>query len=1113
MSGLPRLGLSARFGAPLRRWDWRREKSRGLKAGRPGAEAVGRGYWRGYVGGWQTKLTAAVDLLKGVRVRSLAVNRQGLVMRAGLLGLLFALCGAGALAAPVIGARLTSALTWRSVGPYSGGRVTSVSGEADDPAVFYAAYAGGGVWKSSDYGQRWHDISGSAFKSSNIGAIAVAPSDPKVVYAGLGDSAPRNTVLEDGNNGGVYKSTDGGKTWKFVGLQRTGVISWIVIDPKNPNVVYAAALGHVFAPNSERGVFKTTNGGRTWQKVLYINDKTGVITLAMDPTNPQVVYAGAWQVYRRPWTLWSGGPGSGIYKTTDGGAHWINITRNPGLPSGIMGKVGVAVAPSDPNVVYALVQAKVSRGHPGALYRSDNAGKTWRMINDSLNITQRAFYYGRVYVDPKNANTIYLPNVGVYVSHDGGKKLITLHPPHGDNHAFWINPENPNVLIEGDDGGATVSVNGGRTWSTEDNQPTGQFYHVNLDNQFPFRIYGAQQDRSSVVGPSAVARGGIPGVWRTIAGGEMSWVVPTPDEPWITYGSGYYSQEWRENRRTGIVSQVNAWGQWKFGSAADKLKYRFGWWHHPKVFAPHNPKELLIGANVVFETLDQGVHWKVISPDLTRNDKSKQGRPGGPINADVTGEETYDTLSVIAFSPLSDNVIWTGSDDGLVYLTTNGGEHWSAVRPPQMPKWAVVTSIEPSSTEEGTAYLSASRYMWDDFHPYVYKTSDYGKHWTEITTGLPRNQYVNAVRQDPGDPQLLLAGTSSSVYMSLDGGASWQSLKLNLPAVRVTDIEIQPVQHAVVLSTFGRGFWILDNLQFLEQLTSAQVTSSSPYLFRPQQAWLVSRRTGFRGHDAEGKNLPSGVTVFFNLPTNYRAGTPVTLSFTTAAGKLVSSYKLPLARAHESLSSDAKLAPLHPGMNRFQWNLRYPTAADITGIYESRFSQGPRAPVGPEVVPGTYHVVMRYRRSTYRQTFAVKLDPRLATTQEELVHRFNLLMKIQGAMGRLDTAVNAAVSARGVLEHQLSEKRVSGHAAQNALLDINRDVNSVVDLRIQSDEGSLVYPAKLRAWLSWLSGDIESSFLPVTPAFRAAANTYVAEAQRAVAKLRSDAARAKEATK
>ena len=1027
--------------------------------------------------------------------------------------------------APVAPDPLVSALHWRSVGPFTGGRVTAVAGIAGRPNLFYMGTAGGGVWESEDYGQNWRSISDKGIKTGAIGALAIAPSNPDIIYVGTGDSAPRNTVL---TGDGMYKSTDAGKTWTYVGLGDTHIITWILVDPANPDVVYAAALGHLFAPNADRGVFKTTDGGRTWKKILYVDDQTGAIAMTMDPSNASVVYAAMWQMSRSHWTFSSGGPGSGIYKSTDGGATWTNISHHTGLPAGVFGRVGIAVAPSSPNTVYALIQAQY-KDQAGGLFRSDDAGQTWTLVNNSMDITQRAFYYSNVYVDPKDANTIYLPNVGVYVSHDGGKKLEPLRPPHGDNHVLWINPDNPQIFIEGNDGGATVTLNGGKTFSAEDNQPTGQFYHANLDNQFPFHIYGAQQDRSSVEGPSAVAAGTIPPVWTNIQGGEMSWVVPTPGRPWVTYASGYYSMEWRDDRRTGLVTNVAPWPEYKFGLQGTEIKYRYGWNHHPVVFASHNPKELLMGANVLFETLDEGAHWKVISPDLTRNDTTKEGRPGGPISADVTGEEMFGTLSSIAVSPLTDNVIWTGSDDGLVHVTTDAGAHWTQVRPPALPTWATITCIEPSRTSAGTAYVSASRFDWDDFKPYVYKTTDYGKHWTALTTGLPADQYVESVRQDPNDANLLVAGTSATAYYSQDGGAHWQPLTLNLPPVRVNDVEIQPEQHAVVLATFGRGFYVLDDLQLLEQLgrRSGQASSESAYLFKPQQAWLTTRSgRGFGRGGAGGANLAPGVTVFFELPADYNGSTPATLAFTTTGGTVIRSFTLhPRTNARSAspardagtagtagtaaaalAQQQARLTTAAPGMNRFQWDLRYPDAVEVKGIFHSGFSAS--QPVGPEVVPGTYDVTLTYGGTTQKQPFVVKLDPRLQTTQAQLQQRFDVLERIHDALNRLDTNLNDAIDTRDSLQKAIGSS--AGNDQARAALDkLNRDIDDLVDLRIQSSEGALVYPGRLRSWLSAITNQVEMAFVAPTPAMVQVANGYIHDAGAAVARLRSDVAAAR----
>ena len=1010
-----------------------------------------------------------------------------------------------AFAASVPSTELSGAAHWRSVGPYRGGRATSVAGVAAEENLYYMATAGSGVWQTSDYGHNWKNISDKYFDTGNIGAIAVAPSNPKVIYVGTGDPSGRNTIL---TGDGMYKSADGGKTWTHAGLEKTKIISWIIVDPKDPKIVYVAALGNMWVSNPERGVYKSTDGGTTWKKVLFVDDKTGVITLAMDPSNPQVLYASTWEVYRRPWILSSGGPGSGLYKTTDGGAKWTNISHNSGLPTGVWGKVTVAVAPSNPKVVYTLMQAKY-QGEIGGLFRSDDAGHSWKLVNNSPAITQRAMYYMRVYIHPTDPDTIYIPNTSIQVSHDGGKTLSRMQPPHGDNHTFWFNPNNPKVFIEGNDGGATVTRDGGQTWSSELNQPTGQFYHANLDNEFPFHIYASQQDDGSYVGPSAVPMGGIPPTWPRVAGGEATWVVPKPGEPWITFAANYYSDEFKDDQRTGLVTQVSPWPGFKFGLAGTEINYRWGYWYRPVVFAPNNPHKLLMGANVVFETSNAGVApWKQISPDLTRNDKSKQQRSGGPISADMVGQEMFDTLSSIAFSPLNDNVIWTGSDDGLVHVTTDGGAHWGEVRPPMLPTWSTVTCIEPSHSEAGTAYVSASRYRWGDTKPYVYKTTDYGKHWVEIIAGLPADQYVASVREDPNAANLLFAGTSKTVFMSLDGGVHWQALTLNLPAVQITDIEIQPEQHAVVLATYGRAFWVLDQLQYLEQLRSAQVSSDAPYLFKPQQAWLVKRSVGGFGGQVpgEGENLAPELTVFFYLPAGYDGHTPAKLSFTDASGKVINSFSLPQRSEGKTSRSNSVAVKLQPGMNRFLWNLRYPTGTNVKGVYHS--GRSVTVPVGPEVVPGTYYAELTYDGQSRRQPFAVKLDPRLSTTQGEMEQRFDLLQQIHGAINELGITLNQATALRSALEKSVSSRAVATKVAVPVLAALTRDIDAVVNFKIQSSRGFDVYPPRLLSWLSAIYNRVDFAFVRPTPEMTEVANEYIGNEHDGVARLRADIGRA-----
>ncbi|HEX8806823.1 MAG TPA: hypothetical protein VF741_07730, partial [Candidatus Aquilonibacter sp.] len=652
-----------------------------------------------------------------------------------------------------------SALHWRNIGPGIGGRSVAVDAVPGNPFTFYFGGVDGGVWRSTNYGLTWENVTDGQLKGSNsIGAIAVAPSNPKIIYIGTGESDIRNTFVT-GN--GVYKSTDAGKTWNYTGLRETRTIGKIVVDPRNANVVYAVSMGHVYASNPDRGVFKSTDGGASWRKVLFVDDQTGAIDLVMDQKHPDVLYAAMWQADRRPWRLDSGGPGSGLYKTTDGGARWTNLSKNPGFPSGLLGRMGVSIAQSSPNIVYVIAQAK-----DGGIFRSDDGGASWKLVNDSMEMRQRAFYYMAIYADPNDPNTIYVPNARFFVSHNGGKSFSLLRPPHGDNHIVWIDPRDSNILLEGNDGGATVSTDRGKTWSQEHNQLTAQFYHVALDEAFPFNVYGAQQDEGSWRGPSASPGGTIlTSDWRRTALGESTFIAPQPGNTNVDYGSGYYSIFERHDDTTDEYNSVSPYPLYREGASSGELEYRLAW-THPIIFSPVNPKELLVGSQFVLSSTDQGQTWKKISPDLTRNDPKTEAASGGPIDNDASSAEIYPNVSALAVSPLDGDEIWAGSVDGLVHVTTDHGATWSAITPPPLPQWAEITSIEPSHTDKGTAYLTASRYQYDDHRPYVYKTTDFGKTWTPITEGLPSDQYTYTVRQDPRSPNLMFLTTSSTVYVS-----------------------------------------------------------------------------------------------------------------------------------------------------------------------------------------------------------------------------------------------------------------------------------------------------------------------------------------------------------
>ncbi|HEY1768828.1 MAG TPA: hypothetical protein VGG02_01055 [Chthoniobacterales bacterium] len=1040
--------------------------------------------------------------------------------------------------------KLMSKLKWRCVGPYIGGRVVTVTGVPGNDDLFYAGAVGGGLWRSKDEGVQWENMTDGKLPgpSSSIGAVAVAPSDPKTIYLGTGEADIRNDMIP---GDGVYKSTDAGRTWQFVGLPEARAISAILVDPKNPSVVYVASMGHVFAPDPNRGVFKSSDGGKTWQKILFVDDKTGAICLVMDPNNPGLLYATMWEAQRMPWGLISGGPGSGIYKTTDGGAHWANITRNPGLPKEVLGRVGLTIAASQPNTVYSIIQAK-----EGGVFRSDDAGATWKRTNDEWKLRQRAFYYMTLYADPKDPNTVYVPEVdALWVSRDGAKTFTKLKTPHGDNHVVWINPNDTRILLEGNDGGATVSTDAGKTWSTEHNQPTAQFYHVNLDDQFPYHIYGAQQDEGSFEGPSAHAGGRIPlADWKGVAYGESTYAVPEPGDPETTFGSGYYSIFVKHDRRTDEYRSVSPWPYYQEGASSGELKYRWGW-THPVLFSPADSKELFTAAQYIFKSGDYGASWSQISPDLTRDQKKTEAPSGGPVDLDQSGAEIYPLVSALTISPLDGNLIWAGSDDGLAHVTTDGGKTWQKVTPPGLLVSAWISCIEPSHTEKETAWLSARRYMLDDFKPYIYRTTDLGRHWTLVTTGLPQDEFVFDLRQDPNESNLLFVGTRSTVYFSLDAGGHWQPLTLNLPVAEVRDLAINARQGQIVAATHGRSFWVLDNLTFLEQLAkNPNVQPDGSYLFAPEQAWLThdygtpdpdSRRPPDAGY-----NPPFGATVFFHLPDNYDGKTPATLQFNDAQGKVIRSIPLHLATAKEKKEKakaeaagfadvaetsehtenaateeqntektsdqkiregEAKLAAAEPGMNRLQWNLRYPYATEVTGYHAPIAAGGLEDSVeGPVITPGSYSVVLDYGGQKTEQTFKVTLDPRLKATEQDLEARLDLDLKIHADLDALDKEINQAVAARDQLQKETSPN--SQPAA--ALTSLSHEIDDLAQMTMRGSEGSLLHETKLRDHLAYLASDIDLSYDRPTTQQEAVFNQLDQQAKQGEQKLEADLAQA-----
>jgi photosystem II stability/assembly factor-like uncharacterized protein len=997
--------------------------------------------------------------------------------------------------------KLLSKMEWRLVGPYIGGRVVAVAGVSDQPNTFYMGGVQGGVWKTENAGNSWDNISDGKMGtvSNSIGAIAVAPSNDKIIYVGTGESDPRG----DWENGeGIYKSTDGGDTWHYAGLRDTRETGSIAIDPHNPNVVYVASLGHVFKSNPDRGVFKTTDGGKTWQKVLYVDDKTGANNVVMDAKNPNVLYATMWQMYRTEWTLNSGGPGSGVYKTTDAGKTWKKISNNPGFAKGMLGKMGVAVAPNNSNVVYAIAQAK-----DGGVFRSDNAGATWTRVNDEWKLRQRAFYYMAIYVDPTNWKVAYAPNVdSVFKTTDGGHTWKPLGPGLGDNHIIWINPRNPQLLIIGDDGGANVSLDGGKTFSTTQNQPLSQFYHIALDNQFPYHIYGAMQDAGAFEIPSASNEGLGANVVHGVALGESTYVAIDPNNPKVTYGAGYYSLLARLDNSTGDEQNVTPWAIYLPGHQASDQKYRFSW-THPIMFSPAEPHTLFEAAQVLFRSDDYGQTWKVISPDLTRNDKSTEGPSGGDVYWDQTGAETFPDIASLGFSPVNKDIIWAGSADGLVHVTKDGGANWTDVTPKQMGSmWSRITSFETSQTDECTAFVTASRYMWDDMRPFIFKTTDCGANWTSMTSGIPADQTVYAVRVDPREPRVLFAGTRSRVYVSLNGGLSWQSLALNLPPVEVRDIAINAREGEVAIATHGRSFWVLDHLQQVEDIArESSPSTSTAQVFAPETAWLTHAYGG-GGFGASGDNPEYGATVFFNLPSNYDGRTPVTLSFQDASGKTIRTFSLHLKnKKAKRLSRDeltamdaisvanyrlSRLTAVEPGMNTFVWDLRYPGATEIVGQHIVPTDDFPDDLLGPTTLPGDYTVVLNYGGTVTQAPFKIQLDPRF--TPDGLASRLALATELSNKINELDTTINAA-----------QNKMASLPPAQRSAVEAA--VTSAYEPRYRSSEADIMFPSKLRDHLAMLMNSLDITYSAPTAAQADAAKELEGQADAAIAQIKSAA--------
>ena len=865
-----------------------------------------------------------------------------------------------------------SGIKWRELGPFRGGRSVTATGVVGDPNTYYFGAVGGGVWKSIDAGQTWFNITDKYF-GGTIGAVAVSESDPNVIYVGEGEQGVRSNVS---SGWGVWKSVDAGATWKHIGLKESKHIGRIRIHPKNPDLVYVAAMGNLWKPNDMRGVYRSKDGGATWDKILYINDKAGAVDLTFDHNNARILYASTWNIKRNGYRMDSGGPDSKLWKSTDGGDTWDELTDNPGMPKGPNGIIGVAVSPMNSNRVWAIIE-----NLDGGVFRSDDAGATWRKVNSDRALRQRAWYYTRITADTQDEDKVWVMNVSYGVSKDGGVTFELKNAPHGDHHDLWIDPNNNQRMVVADDGGAQVSNDGGENWTTYHNQPTAQFYRVTTDNSFPYRIYGAQQDNSSVrinhrgTGGSITERD-----WIALSIGESAHLAPDPLNNNIIYGSDYKGYMSMQNLETGQERSTNVWPDLPAGSGAEVMKYRFNW-NYPIGFSPHDPKKLYAGSNHLHVTTNGGQSWETISPDLTRNDPETIKSSGGPITQDNTGAEYYANIFVISESPYTKDEIWTGSDDGLIHLTLDGGKSWVNVTPTSAPKNNMMNSIDVNPFVKGGAYVVGTSYKFGDNTPYIYKTNDYGKTWTLITNGIPAEEYVRVVRADPKRKGLLYAGTEKGMWLSFDDGANWSKFQLNLPPVPIHDLAVK--NDNLIAATHGRSFWMIDDLTPLHQM-SKEVEARQSYLFKPMPSYRMAGGPGWRGPDRrlEGENHPGGVMMHFFV-SNLDEKQEVKIEVMEMDGDIIQTYSTKSTDRGTQLKVDK-------GGNRFVWNMRYPGYKTFPGLV---FYSSPN--LGPKAVPGKYKARLTANGQVSEQEFEILKDPRISTTPEEFQQQFDFLIKVR----------------------------------------------------------------------------------------------------------------------
>ena len=870
-------------------------------------------------------------------------------------------------------------LEWKFVGPFRGGRSTAVSGVISQPYTFYMGTTGGGVWKTTDAGNNWKNISDGQITVGSIGAISVSESDENVVYVGTGSADPRGNI-STGN--GIYKSVDSGENWDFIGLPKAGLIGKIEIHPENPNIVYVAVLGNIFGPNKERGVYKTIDGGKTWNKIFYISNKTGARDVEINPDNENEILASFWTVQRKPWTLVDGSDEGGVFMSKDSGKSWKKLTE--GLPKGLTGKIQVEYSPANSKRLWAMIQAQEEE--EGGLYRSDDGGKTWSRVNRDHKLRQRGWYYSHINADPVNENIIYASNTGFYKSIDGGKTFDDrISTPHGDNHGVWINPNNNKIMINCNDGGANVSLNGGESWSTQYNQPTPEFYRLTVDNQFPFRLYAGQQDNSTISVPSR----GMPSLtpfehWFNAGGTECSDIAVHPTNSNIIYSTGYSGEFTYKNLSTGEEYQRTPYVHLTEGTRQDELKYRFQW-NYPVFVSKYNPEMVYVGSNVVHVTSDKAVNWEIISHDLTRQllneDEEKADIPGGPIQNDATGVEVYSSIFALEESPHNKGEIWVGSDDGLIHITRDGGKNWKNITPKKIiPFQGTINKIELSSHLPGRALVAVYNYRNNDFKPYIILTNDYGENWKIISddNGIPSNHFVRTVAEDPARKGLLYAGTEFGAYVSFNNGDSWKSLQMNLPHVPITDMEV--TQNDLAISTQGRGFWILDKINVLQDI---HLVNDKPFLFSPEDAVRTNLRGGRRSSGISFEN-----DISFYLPKNYTID-DVNLYIKDSEGNTVVDFK---ERTDYMFDVDIDKERFYSGTHTVYWDLEY-KEPEIQKDFISMYYSAERGN-GPLAIPGTYTVELHVLNSVYKKPLIVKMDPRWNISIQDLKKQFDISSKV-----------------------------------------------------------------------------------------------------------------------